>query len=362
MPPRAWLAAALAAAAAAQSHDVTLVTQATVEKLWLFPELCERWRGPMALTLWVPDVAVVEQAYATATQAATSCADATDGGSVSIHVEVQRSNEAYPVNRLRNIGLRSVNTSHVLVSDADFLPSRGLRDAIRAKAHWLANEKLALVVPAFQRKGGRCKTLESCRERLEPLPTTVPGRFGQLARCLREKDCLVFQGDNSPQSHGTTDSSRWLEGDETVRPIECFRSNRYEPYVVVSMAQMPLYDERFAGYGKNKIQHVSHLRRMGYLFAVRSGAQITDLHAIDATPARRSPDSLVDLRTGLAATLPHPRAAPAKWFQKGVAQLVPDALRRGYVIHEISEGDRRAIRLGDACAPVFASGWGLSTR
>ena len=266
MPPRrAAVLAALAAAAAAQSHDVTLVTQATVEKLWLFPELCERWRGPLALTLWVPDAAVVEQAYATATQAATSCADATDGGSVSIHVEVQRSNEAYPVNRLRNIGLRSVNTSHVLVSDADFLPSRGLRDAIRAKAHWLANDKLALVVPAFQRKGGRCKTLESCRERLEPLSTTVPGRFGQLARCLREKDCLVFQGDNSPQSHGTTDSSRWLEGDETVRPIECFRSNRYEPYVVVSMAQMPLYDERFAGYGKNKIQHVSHLRRMGYL-------------------------------------------------------------------------------------------------
>ena len=47
MPPRAWLVA-LAAAAAAQSHDVTLVTQATVEKLWLFPELCERWRGPLA--------------------------------------------------------------------------------------------------------------------------------------------------------------------------------------------------------------------------------------------------------------------------------------------------------------------------
>ena len=32
-----------------------------------------------------------------------------------------------------------------------------------------------------------------------------------------------------------------------MRPIECFRSNRYEPYVVVSMSQMPLYDERFAG-------------------------------------------------------------------------------------------------------------------
>jgi len=299
MPPRAWLAAALAAAAAAaQSHDVTLVTQATVEKLWLFPELCERWRGPMALTLWVPDVAVVEQAYATATQAATSCADATDGGSVSINVEVQRSNEAYPVNRLRNI----------------------------------ANEKLALVVPAFQRKGGRCKTLESCRERLEPLPTTVPGRFGQLARCLREKDCLVFQGDNSPQSHGTTDSSRWLEGDETVRPIECFRSNRYEPYVVVSMAQMPLYDERFAGYGKNKIQHVSHLRRMGYLFAVRSSAQITDLHAIDATPARRRHPTHWLISTQVLPRhflihVPHPRSGSKKeWLNSYQTHSAVDTL------------------------------------
>ena len=249
MPPRAWLAA-LAAAAAAQSHDVTLVTQATVEKLWLFPELCERWRGPMALTLWVPDAAVVEQAYATATQAATSCADATDGGSVSIHVEVQRSNEAYPVNRLRNIGLRR-NTSHVLVSDADFsTQSRGLRDAIRAKAHWLANDKLAFGRPAFQRKGGRCKT---------PRVASASSRFPRLCRAgsassrvvCERRTALVFQGTTPPVAR----DHRFLKmarGRRDCRPIECFRSNRYEPYVVVSMAQMPLYDERFAGYGKTK--------------------------------------------------------------------------------------------------------------
>ena len=70
--------------------------------------------------------------------------------------------------------------------------------------------------------------------------------------------------------------------------------------------------------------------------------------------------SKFDFHTGLAATLPDPRAAPAKWFEKGVAQLVPDALRRGYVVHEIPEGDRCAVRLGDARAPVFASGWRLS--
>ena len=178
---------------------------------------------------------------ATASQAARSCADATDGGSVSIHVEVQRSNEAYPVNRLRNIGLRSVNTSHVLVSDADFLPSRGLRDAIRAKAHWLANEKLALVVPAFQRKGGRCKT---------PRRSHASSRSHDCAGLLRPARALFareglfsFPGHQPPVARDR--SSRWLEGDETVRPTECFRSVRHEPHVVVSMAQMPLYDERF---------------------------------------------------------------------------------------------------------------------
>jgi hypothetical protein len=31
---------------------------------------------------------------------------------------------------------------------------------------------------------------------------------------------------------------------------------------------VPYYDERFHGYGKNKIQHVAHLRVMGYQFAI----------------------------------------------------------------------------------------------
>ena len=159
--------------------------------------------------------AAVEQAHMNArAKRATSCADATDGGSVSIHVEARQR----VVQRLRMLSidyetlrLRRVNTPHVLVSDADFLPSRGLRDAIRAKAHWLANDKLALVVPAFQRKGRGASTPASSRAP-EPLPTTVPGRFASWRVVCERRTCLVFQGDNSPQSRGTTDSSRWLEG------------------------------------------------------------------------------------------------------------------------------------------------------
>ena len=70
-----------------------------------------------------------------------------------------------------------------------------------------------------------------------------------------------------------------------MRTIPCFDSLRYEPYVVIRWCPSssdekstttssnivpvaPYYDERFHGYGKNKIQLISHLRFMGYQFAV----------------------------------------------------------------------------------------------
>jgi len=46
-------------------------------------------------------------------------------------------------------------------------------------------------------------------------------------------------------------------------------ARRYEPYLVVAHGGLtPPYDERFTGYGKNKIQHVTHLRWAGWRFAV----------------------------------------------------------------------------------------------
>ena len=62
-----------------------------------------------------------------------------------------------------------------------------------------------------------------------------------------------------------------------IREITCFDSVRYEPYVVLrwcptttsrSQISAPYYDERFHGYGKNKIELVSHLRLGGWRFSV----------------------------------------------------------------------------------------------
>jgi hypothetical protein len=83
----------------------------------------------------------------------------------------------------------------------------------------------------------------------------------------------VFQADNNYDGHGTTRSTDWLAASShwlAPKPLPCFESSRYEPYLVLSTfgAATPLYDERFTGYGKNKISFVNHVRLAGFKFAV----------------------------------------------------------------------------------------------
>ena len=66
----------------------------------------------------------------------------------------------YPVNRLRNVGLDAVTTSHVMVMDVDFVPSANLADTVRTALQQQQQQQLghegedhqqALIVPAFER-------------------------------------------------------------------------------------------------------------------------------------------------------------------------------------------------------------------
>jgi Glycosyl-transferase for dystroglycan len=215
----------------------------------------------------------------------------------------------YPVNVLRNIGLDHVRTSHVLVSDIDFVPSLNLDDTILhyVQHHRADDDHDAIVVPAFQRVvKPPCTTADECQHHLASNSTFLPRTFEELQQCVNErKECIVFQDDNNWEGHSSTGSKQWLErkffdtnNDEkptttttttttNPRQLHCFDSLRYEPYVVLrwcpapsvttttatSSQQRPVvvapyYDERFHGYGKNKIQLIAHLRLLGYRFFV----------------------------------------------------------------------------------------------
>ena len=118
------------------------------------------------------------------------------------------------------------------------------------------------------------------------LPTTID----ELRKCTKrakEPNCQVFK--HATDTHHSTNYDKWW-GSTSPERIKCFTSlrrgphlacsprlhprhprghaGRYEPYLVVRKEGTPLFDERFVGYGKNKIQHVSHLRKIGFAFAV----------------------------------------------------------------------------------------------
>jgi Glycosyl-transferase for dystroglycan len=303
--------------------SVTLVLQSTPERLWIMNHTCRRWKGPMILVLALTEEEQRKVADYMRIPERTQCPQL----KVIVHILNsalgEDDSEMFPVNRLRNIGLDHVQTSHILMVDIDFVPSTDLatliksalssRNALRERAfntsiHLPPEEREAIVVPAFERispvelcEGPKCAD-EGTKESQSELE--IPDTFEALRSCVIDrKECRVFQSNNNWDGHSSTRSQAWLnsswyeDGWENptnrllsglpesttrfgwIRILKCFDSVRYEPYVVLRWCPSvlgasadgpvaPFYDESFRGYGKNKIELISHLRVMGYSFAI----------------------------------------------------------------------------------------------
>jgi len=293
--------------------SVSLVIQCSLDRIWLLSETCSRWSDPIVLVVYLPSETVIDpsersKSIETISKIMTECPQMT----VLPHVhgnEEKKGSSTYPVNVMRNRGLDAVKTSHVLIMDVDLIPSADLSHVVKdnimdqiSTAKQISGGEAeipmnAIVVPAFERKvtDPPCADIESCRRYMQEDSKFLPLLFNDLRECIQEEDCIVFQEDMNWEGHHTTQSKKWLkkqwyegpskEEDEggdrvrTIRQIKCFDSLRYEPYIVIPWCpsskstkhQQPLtpyYDERFYGYGKNKIQHISHLRFRGMPFFV----------------------------------------------------------------------------------------------
>jgi hypothetical protein len=314
----------------ASNVQITLVVQASLNRVWVLDETCARWKDPIVLVVVLTDEESHHEDTATSLM---GWKDKCPQLKLIKHTMQpgEDSPELYPVNHLRNIGLDAVDTSHVLVIDVDFVPSAFLDKTIHAtlqersslrenknKAqhrqgldldldHYMwPEEKEALVVPAFERLlESPCTSDADCMHHLRQNSSFVPHTFEALKECVAGKDCIVFQSNVNWEGHHSTRSETWLAGEwyddnlavktdvgtnttlRSIKTVKCFDSFRYEPYVVLRWCPVarnrlsvsgttehkpervaPYYDERFHGYGKNKIQHIAHLRMLGYQFAI----------------------------------------------------------------------------------------------
>ena len=274
----------------------TLVVQSSLNRSWVLEETCKRWTDPIVAVITLTKVDSNLEISTFLQEWKVKCPDMY----IVIHeMEAEQEDPAmYPVNHLRNLGLDHVKSSHLLMTDVDFVPSDGLaeeirqaiklREDIRAKDPGATDpqNREAIVVPAFERNLAQpCLTESECKGFLQQNSSFVPRDFDSLRDCVKNEWCTVFQSQDNWEGHHATRSEKWLarewyEEDSTpkdLKRIPCFDSLRYEPYVVIRwcparekspVVSAPFYDERFHGYGKNKIEYIQHLRFMGYRFAV----------------------------------------------------------------------------------------------
>mmetsp|Transcript_4431 Transcript_4431/g.11351 ORF Transcript_4431/g.11351 Transcript_4431/m.11351 type:complete len:405 (+) Transcript_4431:204-1418(+) len=204
----------------------------------------------------------------------------------------------YPVNTLRNLAWSMVKTSHVFILDIDFWPSFDLRPVAELALRklgtlGLASQSTALVAPAFHLRVGGSDHSNQTR----PIDKTLmPSDFDELLRCVTAYgDVAGWRGGASCapfHHHGSTRFADWTVSSGLFR-LPCFITDKYEPFVIVRNCVddpkdpgPPHFDERFDGYGKNKLEFIASLRGANYSFYVVPRGFV--VHAIHAeSPAYR---------------------------------------------------------------------------
>ena len=223
---------------------------------------CQRWNDAGPISVAVFTNRTMQQVQDELTGQLGCSADLLTVHTVAPNTDL--SEEDYPVNLLRNTALSSVQTSHVVYVDIDFWESTNLPDTLQHHTELLASDpRTALVLPAFQ-LNRQCRQWRECPEDNIPV---MPTSKKELLDLVYQQRASTFDPTNVG-GHGSTRYIDWFDqtADELV-PIECFKSNRYEPYLVFRYCHdLPPFQEAFTGYGKNKMTWVMQLRRMGWKF------------------------------------------------------------------------------------------------
>jgi len=310
----------------------TLVLQTSLDRAWILLETCRhRWKThPIVAILALLPQQQQDQDQESLPLLRQNLTAYCPHLELLVHPLLLKSPERYPVNELRNMGLQAVQTSHVLVADIDLVPSVDLDlhiqesiVALRKPTREAETQHQALVVPAFERVCGIGERGdEGCYHALKRNHTFLPADFEALQACIigdkrtamanngDNAACVVFQSRDNWEGHFSTRSAQWMasmmqyirsksndRNDEpAIRTLDCFDSLRYEPYVVIPWCPVidrnhdarkplaPYYDERFHGYGKNKIQYIQHLRFLQFKFSIlsRPGFLIHNPHPASA--------------------------------------------------------------------------------
>jgi len=183
-----------------------------------------------------------------------------------------------------------VKTEYVLLLDADLLVGGNFVSSLMQSIKFVKRENLgpwAFVIPAFEEEKG--PKMKASRENLKACKEAAQARNkAQLRAFVRRGLIAPYKAVHQPRAHGPTDFDRWFREQGDSGPYEIGRNidEQFEPYIILRVRDVEfllaehnqqdkrlshgLFDERFKGYGWNKVAMIATLAQRGFHFVVLS--------------------------------------------------------------------------------------------
>ena len=161
----------------------------------------------------------------------------------------------YPINALRNVAVLQAQTPLIMVIDIDFVPSQHFWEYLTEESR-----HRELVRRATEELHVWALVSLELHEGHLPLPINRE----QVAAGLGNSSIVVAEAYLNPAAHMPVGIQEWLRQDDIYGPLET--SQAFEPFVLGARAKLPLYDERFRGYGWDKTTHAAQLRKEAFSY------------------------------------------------------------------------------------------------
>ncbi|XP_038078788.1 LARGE xylosyl- and glucuronyltransferase 2-A-like [Patiria miniata] len=248
------------------SQPLTLVTQVSLDRIDLLESALEHWQGPISVALFIPTKSSKtdnDHGWKRLYIKKKLRNSHLQGRCNMVVVFAKTSEDEYPVNYLRNLAIRQAKTKYIFLLDADFVPAPDFQSSFQTSLAMIERtpqfNKTAFVVPVF----------EYAQEFIKDFPVDQPKNKQDLKDKLFSDGAIIspFMISTAPEAHRPTDYRSWYSA---TRPYKVSTyQDKYEPYLILRNTEnLPLFDERFTGYGMNKVTYAMELHASGYEYMV----------------------------------------------------------------------------------------------
>ena len=231
-----------------EDFEVTLVTYFDAKDHRFFLPYYTRWTGPaIVVVYYFPDEENEWQTFQQSckTQPRVRC------------IPYKVTESPVPINRLKNIGIDSVLTSHYIFAESNLAPTSNLyNDLLKTPGYLWRDSAFIGVIPVYEWSSDEYSDSQAAYQRFDRI---INGP-SSLSQCLKSYHCRpLVTSTNSLQF-------RWFSY-INYRAMNCIDRNTEIYMVLKKSGNFPRYDERVTERGFDNVEYVEKIRHMNVKMA-----------------------------------------------------------------------------------------------